>query len=129
MCTVVLSFLPYTTGKQQLDLKMLKIRHFRSINRYRRENNVLDPVYLDKRSYLRNCRIVYDTIGEMTGKFQTVYKDNRQYLTLITNTGESIEIDPNRIVDISWISPDKHVISKMMAKQVEEGGKIPANHD
>ena len=38
MCTVVLSFLPYTTGKQQLDEEMPKIRHFRSINRYQRDN-------------------------------------------------------------------------------------------
>ena len=38
LCTVVLSFLPYTTGKQQLDLKMLKIRHFRSINRSQRDD-------------------------------------------------------------------------------------------
>ena len=36
--TVVLIFLPYTAGKQQLDLKMLKIRHFRSINRYQRDD-------------------------------------------------------------------------------------------
>ena len=36
--TVVLSFLPYTTGKQQLDLKMPKTRHVRSINRSQRDN-------------------------------------------------------------------------------------------
>lgn len=33
MCTVVLSFLPYTTGKQQLDEEMPQIRHFYFINR------------------------------------------------------------------------------------------------
>lgn len=38
MCTVVLSFLPYTTGKQQPDEEMPKIRNFRSINRYQRDN-------------------------------------------------------------------------------------------
>ena len=38
LCTVVLSFLPYTTGKQQLDEEMPKIRHFQIINRYQRDD-------------------------------------------------------------------------------------------
>ena len=38
LCTVVLSFLPYTTGKQQLDEEMPKIRHFNFINRYQRDD-------------------------------------------------------------------------------------------
>ena len=40
LCTVVLSFLPYTTGKQQLNLKMPKALHFRIINRYQRDNHL-----------------------------------------------------------------------------------------
>ncbi len=38
LCTVVLSFLPYTTGKQQLEGKMPKIRHLHFINRSQRDN-------------------------------------------------------------------------------------------
>ena len=38
LCTVALSFLPYTTGKQQLDEEMPQIRHFHFINRSPRDN-------------------------------------------------------------------------------------------
>ena len=40
LCTVVLSFLPYEAGKQQLDEEMPKIRHFHFINRYQRDNHL-----------------------------------------------------------------------------------------
>ena len=42
MCTVVLSFLPYEAGKQQLDEEMPKIRHFHFINRYQGDNQRAD---------------------------------------------------------------------------------------
>ena len=39
MCTVALSFLPYTAGKQQLDEGMPKIRHFNTSKRSQRDNH------------------------------------------------------------------------------------------
>ena len=38
LCTVALSFLPYTTGKQQLEGEMPKIRNFHFINCSQRDN-------------------------------------------------------------------------------------------
>ena len=54
LCTVVLSFLPYTTGKQQLDEEMPQIQHFHFINRSQRDKYYWKTrVDIRSNSYLR----------------------------------------------------------------------------
>ena len=60
LCTVVLSFLPYTTGKQQLDEEMPQIRHFHFINRYQRDNR-FTTYYVFGQSYT-----TYYTSGQLS---------------------------------------------------------------
>ena len=60
LCTVALSFLPYTTGKQQLNLKMPKIRHFRIISRSQRDNR-FTTYYVFGQSYT-----TYYTSGQLS---------------------------------------------------------------
>jgi len=59
LCTVVLSFLPYTTGKQQLDEEMPQIWHFHFINCSQRDNR-FTTYYVFGQSYT-----TYYTSGQL----------------------------------------------------------------
>ena len=50
-----LSFLPYTTGKQQLDEEMPQIRHFYFINRSQRDNLRETTRYTNAKEYALEC--------------------------------------------------------------------------
>ena len=57
--TVVLSFLPYEAGKQQLDEEMHQIRHFHFFNRYQRDN----------RFSIRDYKALYKRVIRLDGSF------------------------------------------------------------
>ena len=87
LCTEVLSFLPYTTGKQQLDEEMPQIRHFHFINRYQRDSYICDGrickerwnVYIPSALFVYSCHHRMTEMTELQRSESEVHFSHRRY--------------------------------------------------